>query len=199
MKITAIEIKPGMIIEYKNDYWNVLKTQHVKPGKGGAFNQVELKSILKGTKLNERFRSSETVEKAELDEKQFNFLYADGCHIGQYDGSISEGRKKLKDKIIGVTCHNSKKLAQMAIKNKAEYVAFGSFYSSKLKPNAKKADLNVLRWAKKEIKKPIVVIGGITDKNYKKLINAGAKYIAISSFIWDNPALKPELAIKKFR
>tara|TARA_B110001452_G_scaffold99696_1_gene82685 strand:+ start:32 stop:595 length:564 start_codon:yes stop_codon:yes gene_type:complete len=83
MKITAIEIKPGMIIEHKNDYWNVLKTQHVKPGKGGAFNQVELKSIIKGTKLNERFRSSETVEKAEINEKKFNFLYIDGdnCHF----------------------------------------------------------------------------------------------------------------------
>ena len=83
MKIIAIEIKPGMIIEHKNDYWNVLKTQHVKPGKGGAFNQVELKSVIKGTKLNERFRSSETVEKAEVDEKKFNFLYLDGesCHF----------------------------------------------------------------------------------------------------------------------
>ena len=73
MKITAIEIKPGMIIEHKNDYWNVLKTQHVKPGKGGAFNQVELKSVIKGTKLNERFRSNETVEKAEVDEKNLIF------------------------------------------------------------------------------------------------------------------------------
>ena len=77
MKITAIEIKPGMIIEHKNDYWTVLKTQHVKPGKGGAFNQLELKSVTKGTKLNERFRSSENVEKAEVDEKKFNFLYSD--------------------------------------------------------------------------------------------------------------------------
>jgi len=83
MKITAVEIKPGMIIEYKNDYWNVLKAQHVKPGKGGAFNQVELKSITKGTKLNERFRSSESVEKAEVEEKKFNFLYSDdeNCHF----------------------------------------------------------------------------------------------------------------------
>ena len=77
MKILANEIKPGMIIEHKGDYWNVLKAQHVKPGKGGAFNQVELKSITKGTKLNERFRSSESVDKAELDEKIFNFLYLD--------------------------------------------------------------------------------------------------------------------------
>ena len=83
MKITANEIKPGMVIEYKNDFWNVLKTQHVKPGKGGAFNQVELKSVLKGTKLNERFRSNETVEKADVNEKEFNFLYIDGssCHF----------------------------------------------------------------------------------------------------------------------
>ena len=78
MKITANEIKPGMIIEHKNDYWSVLKTQHVKPGKGGAFNQVELKSVIRGTKFNERFRSNETVEKAEVEEKKFNFLYIDG-------------------------------------------------------------------------------------------------------------------------
>ena len=83
MKISANEIKPGMIIEHKNDYWTVLKTQHVKPGKGGAFNQLELKSVTKGTKLNERFRSSENVEKAEVDEKKFNFLYSDenSCHF----------------------------------------------------------------------------------------------------------------------
>ena len=83
MKILGNEIKVGMIIEHKNDLWSVLKAQHVKPGKGGAFNQVELKSIKKGTKLNERFRSSETVEKAEVDEKKFNFLYIDGenCHF----------------------------------------------------------------------------------------------------------------------
>ena len=83
MKIAANEVKPGMIIEHKNDYWNVLKTQHVKPGKGGAFNQIELKSVIKGTKLNERFRSNETIEKAEVDEKKFNFLYIDGenCHF----------------------------------------------------------------------------------------------------------------------
>ena len=83
MKILGNEIKVGMIIEHKNDLWSVLKTQHVKPGKGGAFNQVELKSIKKGTKLNERFRSSDTVERAILDDKKFNFLYEDenNCHF----------------------------------------------------------------------------------------------------------------------
>jgi elongation factor P len=77
MKISANEIKTGMIIEHNNDLWEVLKTQHVKPGKGGAFNQVELKSINKNTKLNERFRSNDTIEKAILDEKKHNFLFED--------------------------------------------------------------------------------------------------------------------------
>ena len=77
MKINAGEIRAGMLLEYKNDLWQVLKTQHVKPGKGGAFTQVEMKSINKNTKLNERFRSSETVEKASLEETKYNYLYED--------------------------------------------------------------------------------------------------------------------------
>ena len=77
MKISGNEVKPGMLLEHKDDLWEVLKTQHVKPGKGGAFNQVEMKSVNKGTKLNERFRSSDTVEKASLDEINFNYLYED--------------------------------------------------------------------------------------------------------------------------
>ncbi len=83
MKILGNEIKPGMVIEHKDDLWSVLKAQHVKPGKGGAFNQVELKSVKKGTKLNERFRSSDSVERAILDDKKFNFLYEDenDCHF----------------------------------------------------------------------------------------------------------------------
>ena len=83
MKILGNEIKPGMVIEHKNDLWSVLKAQHVKPGKGGAFNQVELKSVKRGTKLNERFRSSDTVERAILDDRKFNFLYEDelNCHF----------------------------------------------------------------------------------------------------------------------
>ena len=100
MKITANEIKPGMIIEHKNDLWNVLKTQHVKPGKGGAFNQVELKSVLKGTKLNERFRSSENVEKAEVDEKKFNFLYSDDKNSHFMD-NVSFDQISMQNDLIG--------------------------------------------------------------------------------------------------
>ena len=83
MKISANEIRVGMLLEYKDDLWEVLKTQHVKPGKGGAFAQIEMKSVNKNTKLNERFRSSDSVEKASLDEIKFNFLYQDenSCHF----------------------------------------------------------------------------------------------------------------------
>tara|TARA_B110000467_G_C18121877_1_gene368348 strand:+ start:112 stop:714 length:603 start_codon:yes stop_codon:yes gene_type:complete len=125
-------------------------------------------------------------------------INADGCHLGQKDGSIQLARKNIKKKILGITCHGSRKLALNACKNKCDYVAFGSFFKSKLKPKAKQTDLKILTWAKKKIKKPIVAIGGITDKNYKKLINSGANYIALSTFIWNNPFLKPEIAIKKF-
>ena len=102
MKILGNEIKPGMVIEHKNDLWSVLKAQHVKPGKGGAFNQVELKSLKKGTKLNERFRSSDTVERAVLDEKKFSFLYEDenNCHFMDQTNfeQIQIGKKLIGEK-----------------------------------------------------------------------------------------------------
>ncbi len=107
-------------------------------------------------------------------------------------------KENLKKKILGVTCHNSIKLAKRAIKFNVNYLAFGSFYKSKLKPKAKKSDIGILKQIK-NIKQPIVVIGGINNLNYKRLIKLGAKYIAISSFIWDNPKLKPEIAIRKFK
>ena len=103
MKIQGNEIKPGMIIEHNNDHWTVLKAQHVKPGKGGAFNQVELKSLTKGTKSNQRFRSSENVERAQLEEKKFNFLYSDdnGCFFMDPESfeQISIKKDLLGDKI----------------------------------------------------------------------------------------------------
>ncbi len=103
MKIQGNEIKPGMIIEHNNDHWTVLKAQHVKPGKGGAFNQVELKSLTKGTKLNQRFRSSENVERTQLEEKEFNFLYSDenGCFFMDPKSfeQISLKKNLLGDKI----------------------------------------------------------------------------------------------------
>ena len=100
MKILGNEIKPGMIIEHKDDLWEVLKTQHVKPGKGGAFNQVEMKSVNNSTKLNERFRSSDSVEKASLEEQKFNFLYEDGDDY-YFINQKSFEQTNIKKKIIG--------------------------------------------------------------------------------------------------
>ncbi len=100
MKILGIEIKPGMLIEHKDDLWEVLKTQHVKPGKGGAFNQVEMKSINKNTKLNERFRSSDTVEKASIEENKFTYLYEDENEYYFIDGKTFE-QINIKKNIVG--------------------------------------------------------------------------------------------------
>ncbi|WP_415323627.1 elongation factor P [Candidatus Pelagibacter sp. Uisw_127] len=100
MKLYASEIRVGMLIEYKNDLWQVLKTQHVKPGKGGAFAQVEMKSVNKNTKLNERFRSSESVEKASLDETKFNYLYDDETDY-HFINPKSYEQINIKKEIIG--------------------------------------------------------------------------------------------------
>ena len=100
MKIYASEIRVGMLIEYKDDLWQVLKTQHVKPGKGGAFAQVEMKSVNKNTKLNERFRSSESVEKASLDENKFNYMYDDETDYYFMDPKSFE-QINIKKNIIG--------------------------------------------------------------------------------------------------
>ena len=100
MKISAGEIRVGMLLEYKNDLWQVLKTQHVKPGKGGAFAQVEMKSVGKNTKLNERFRSTETVEKASLEETKFNFLYQDESDFFFMDPKNFE-QIQIKKVVIG--------------------------------------------------------------------------------------------------
>ena len=125
---------------------------------------------------------------------------ADGCHIGQKDIDFMTGRKILgKSKIIGMTCHNSRKLALKAKKFGAGYVAFGSFFKSSTKKSAFKANLAILRWAKKKINMPIVAIGGINSSNYKKILASGANFIACSSYVWNNKKLNPVMAIKKFK
>ena len=129
-----------------------------------------------------------------------NKIGADGCHLGQSDGSIKNARKILKNgKIIGITCHGSKKLILKAIKEKPDYIALGSFYKSKLKPSAKKANLNLIKWCRQKTRLSIMGIGGINNKNYKMLIKHGVNYLALSSYIWNNPRLKPKIAIKNFK
>ena len=193
-------ISPNKI--YSNFYKDLEK---VLSSKKVSFFQLRLKKKPKKLIIEIAKKIKKITKKYKVkliindDSKLAKKIGADGCHIGQLDNTIISARKDIRKKIIGVTCHNSKKLALKASEDKADYLAFGSFFKSNLKPNAKKADLKILNWAKKKIKKPIVVIGGITDKNYKKLINAGANYIAISTYIWNNPFLKPEDAIKKFK
>ena len=125
-------------------------------------------------------------------------LNADGCHLGQNDMSIYKARELIGNKIIGITCHNSIKLAKVALENKADYLAFGAFYSTKTKKTKYKPSLDILKKARKITKTPIVAIGGINSKNYKKLLLNKANLLAISGYIWKNRKLKPFEAIKKF-
>ena len=126
-------------------------------------------------------------------------LNADGCHLGQKDMDISKARKLIGNKIIGITCHNSIKLAKIAINKKADYLAFGAFYSSKTKKVKYKASINLLIKARKITKTPIVAIGGINSNNYKNLLLNKANFLAISGYIWNNKKLKPIEAIKKLK
>ena len=127
-------------------------------------------------------------------------LNIDGCHIGQKDMNFLSSRNILgRKKIIGMTCHNSKKLALNAKNNGADYVAFGSFFKSLTKKTPYKANLEILRWAKKKINMPIVAIGGITSSNYRRILLNGANFVACSSDIWNNKKLDPLSAIKKFK
>ena len=123
-------------------------------------------------------------------------LNADGCHLGQNDMSIDEARKVIKNKIIGITCHNSIKLAKIAIKSRPSYLAFGAFYSSKTKKTKYRATTKVLKEVKKMTNIPIVAIGGINSLNYKKLLLNKVNFLAISGYIWNNKKYKPIRAAK---
>ena len=126
-------------------------------------------------------------------------LNADGCHLGQKDMNLIKARKILKNKIIGVTCHNSINLAKRAIEVGADYLAFGAFYATKTKIVKYRASLNVLKSIKKITPVPIVAIGGIKLSNYKKLLLNKANFLAISGYIWNNKKYKPLEAIKKLK
>jgi len=161
MKINAGEIRVGMLLEYKNDLWEVLKTQHVKPGKGGAFAQVEMKSVNKNTKLNERFRSSESVEKASLEEVNYNFLYEDENNYFFMEPKSFEQIEIKKDLVgekgkllienlgVSVSFYNDKPISvnlpnQVTCKIKTTDVALkGQTVSSSYKPATLENGLNI--------------------------------------------------------
>ena len=124
---------------------------------------------------------------------------ADGCHLGQKDMSIIKAKKILKNKIIGITCHNSITLAKKALVNGANYIAVGAFYKTKTKKVKFRAKLSILRKVKKLSDNPIVAIGGINEKNFRKLLLNKANFLAISGYIWNNNNYKPYEAIKRLK
>ena len=126
-------------------------------------------------------------------------LDADGCHLGQKDTDIIKARRIIGNKIIGITCHNSIRLARIAIKNKASYIAFGAFFSTKTKKIIRRATTKILNKAKMLTKTPLVAIGGINYSNYKKLLLNNANFLAISSYVWNNKKYKPIEAIEKIK
>jgi len=124
---------------------------------------------------------------------------ADGCHLGQKDMNIIKAKKILKNKIIGITCHNSIKLVKKALTNNADYIAVGAFYRSKTKNVKFRAKPSILGKVKKLTKNPIVAIGGINEKNYRKLLLNNANFLAISSYIWKNNKYEPREAIERLK
>ncbi len=124
---------------------------------------------------------------------------ADGCHLGQDDVNLIEAKKILKNKIIGITCHNSYRLAKKAEISGATYVALGAFYKTKTKKIVHKASIKTLKKIKKGINLPVVAIGGINEKNYRNLLLNKADFLAISSYVWNNKKFKPQQAVINLR
>ena len=157
------------------------------------------KKIIIGKKIKQICKKNKVKLLVNDDPILTKTLKADGCHLGQKDTDIIKARKILGNKIIGITCHNSIKLAKIAMKNKANYLAFGSFYSTKTKKVKHKANIKILNAVKKLSKTPIVAIGGINSANYKNLLLNNANFLAISGYIWNNKKYKPFEAIKRLK
>ncbi len=190
-------ISPNKIFEsFYGDLIKVLKSNKI------SFFQLRLKKdkyenklkiAKKLIKICKKFKVKFLINDDPVLAKKIN---ADGCHIGQKDMNITNARKLLKKKIIGVTCHNSLRLAKIADKNKADYIAFGAFNSTKTKKVKFRANVSIIKKLKKTSIIPVVAIGGINNLNYKKLLLNKADFLAISSYVWNNKKLKPEEAVK---
>ena len=202
MKRYIYLISPQIIREnhFYKELNKILKTNKVKYFQL-RLKKTSAKNLLKIAKKIKKITKKNNV-KFLINDKPLiaKKICADGCHIGQKDMHFEKSRKILgKNKIIGITCHNSKKLAIRANRYEANYIAFGSFFKSVTKKTTFKANLEILRWAKKKINMPIVAIGGINSSNYKKILLNGADFVACSNYIWNNKKLSPVAAIKKFR
>ena len=173
-------------------------------GKVGLF-QLRLKEysfkqkIVIGKKISQICKKNKVKFLVNDDPMLSKKLNADGCHLGQKDMNIIEARKIVGNKIIGITCHNSINLAKAAIKGKADYIAFGAFFSTKTKKVKFKSTTKILDKVKKLTKTPIVAIGGINFDNYKKLLLNNANLLAISGYVWNNKKYKPLETIEKLK
>ena len=173
-------------------------------GKVGFF-QMRLKKysykekIIIGKKIKKICKKNDVKFLVNDDPELSKKINADGCHLGQKDTKLIDARKIIGNKIVGITCHNSIKLAKDAIKSKASYIAFGAFFSTKTKKVKFRATTKILNKAKKLTRTPIVAIGGINNDNYKKLLLNNANFLAISSYVWNNKKYKPLEAIEKIK
>ena len=184
---------------FYKDLDNIFRTKKV------SFFQLRLKNlnlkkkIIIGKKVKKICKKYKIKFLINDDVLLAKYLNADGCHLGQKDMKILEARKIFKKKIIGITCHNSLKLAKIAIKNKADYLALGAFFKSKTKKTKFKAKIYLLKKLVKITKIPVVAIGGINSLNYKKLLLNNANFLAISGYVWNNKKLKPTEAVNKLK
>ncbi|MDC3097962.1 thiamine phosphate synthase [Candidatus Pelagibacter sp.] len=194
-------ISPNKIISstFYNNLNLVLKSNKVK------FFQLRLKKERKNRKVIIAKKILRICKKNKVkfiindDPYLASKVNADGCHLGQKDMSIKKAKKILKKKIIGVTCHNSIKLAKKALLDGADYIALGAFYKSKTKKTIYKAHIKTLINIKMSTNLPVVAVGGINEKNYKNLLLNKADFLAISGYIWNNKKLKPQQAIKNLK
>ena len=193
-------ISPNKIEKsFYNDLTGVLKLRKV------SFFQLRLKKesnknkIIIGRKVKKICKKHKVKFLINDDPLIAKKLNADGCHLGQKDMNIRNARKILKNKTIGITCHNSINLAKKAIKAKADYVAFGAFSQSKTKKTKYVASIKILNKVKKFTKTPTVAIGGINAVNYKNLLLNNANFLAISGYIWKNKKYKPLQAIERLK
>ena len=193
--ISPNQIKPNF---YKNlkEVLSLNKTKFFQLRLKNISNKKKMIIGKKIKKICKSFKVKFLINDNPLLAKKIN---ADGCHLGQKDMNILKARKIIGKKIIGITCHNSIKLAKAAIKNQADYIAFGAFNSSKTKKVQYKANVNLINKAKKLTKIPIVAIGGINNKNYDKLLLNKVNFLAISGYIWNNKKLKPINAAQKLK
>ena len=193
-------ISPNKIREsFYHDLTEILKLKKVSFFQLRLKNTTLKKKLIIGKKIKKICKKYHTKFLINDDVLLAKKLDADGCHLGQKDMKILEARKVFSKGIIGITCHNSIKLAKQAIKNKADYLAFGAFYPSKTKKTKFKANLSLLKSITKITKIPIVAIGGINKDNYKNLLLNKANFLAISGYIWKNKKLKPLEAIEELK